>query len=138
MKGLIHVYNAIDDEKISIFPYKIPFDVPAITLEVGGDYGIFVDYDRINSLCDEFMILSHEYGHCTTGTTHPIGCDIYTKSKHECKANRKSVTMFLPVEKIIEAFSAGCVMPYEVSEYLDLPEKFVIMAFEHYKAMGKI
>ena len=138
MKALIQVYNAIDSEKISIFPYKIPFDVPAVTLEVGGNYGIFVDYDRIISLHDEFMILSHEYGHCATGTTHPVGCDIYTKSKHEYKANRKSVTTFLPIEKITEAFSAGYVFPFEVAEYLNLPEKFVVMAFEHYRVMGKI
>lgn len=27
---------------------------------------------------------------------------------------------------------------YEFSEYLDLPEEFVVKAFAHYKAMGEI
>lgn len=138
MTNLNRVYAAINKENIPVYNYKIPFDTEAVTIEVDNKYGIFVDYDKLKSSDKEFIVLSHEYGHCKSGTTHHIDCDFNTKAKHEYKASRQSILTFLPVDKLKEAFAQGCQMAYEVAEYLDLPEQFIIMAIGHYRCMGEI
>ena len=42
------------------------------------------------------------------------------------------------IEKIKEAIKSGCHTTYEFAEYLDVPEQFIIKAFEHYNAMNLI
>ena len=59
-------------------------------------------------------------------------------SKHEYRADRKAVLDFLPIEKVKSAIKAGCRSAYEFSEYLDVPEQFIIKAFLHYNAMEMI
>lgn len=138
MKALIQVYNQIDNDNIKVFDYKIPFRCPAVTIEIDGNYGIFVDYGQIDTEDDEFMTMAHEWGHCKTGTTHPIGIDDVIIRKHEYKANRQAVLTFLPFNRLLDAFRSGCKFPFEIAEHLELPENFITMALEHYKAMGKI
>lgn len=138
MTNLNHMYDAINQEGISIYNYNIPFNGKAATIEISGKYGIFVDYNKFNDKDEEFIVLSHEYGHCKSGTTHRICSDSNTKAKHEYKANRQSILTFLPINKLKEAFSKGYLMAYEIAEYLDLPEQFVMMAIGHYKCMGQI
>ena len=81
---------------------------------------------------------THEYGHCMTGSTHPLHSPFDIIAKHEYKADRKAVLDFLPIGKLKSAIKNGCRTAYEFSEYLDVPEKFVIKAFQHYTAMDLI
>ena len=138
MGMLNKVYSKIDDENIKIFNHNIPFKSKAVTIESDDKYGIFVDYDRIDSTDEEFIIMAHEYGHCKSGATHKIGSKYDIIERHEYRADRKSILAFLPVKKLKEAFLRGLTKTYEIAEYLDLPEEFVDKAIEHYKCMDII
>ena len=45
---------------------------------------------------------------------------------------------FLPIDKIKSAIKDGCHSVHEFAEYLDVPEQFIIKAFQHYTAMDLI
>ena len=131
------VYKKIQDNNIKVFPCDLK-DIKSVSIETNNKYGIFINYNEIENPDDEFIVTTHEYGHCMTGSTHPLYSPFDIISRHEYRANRRAILDFLPIEKIKEAINYGCKTPYEFSEYLEIPEAFVINAFEHYNAMNLI
>lgn len=131
------IYKKIQDNNIKVFPYGLQ-DVKSVSIEADNKYGIFINFNEINSSDEEFCVAAHEYGHCMTGSTHPPYSPLDIIIKHEYKADRKSVLDFLPIDMIKEAIASGCKTTYEFSKYLDMPEEFVIKAFLHYSAMNLI
>lgn len=128
------VYAKIQDNNIKVFSYGVS-KVKSLSIEADNKYGIFINYDEIENTEDEFLVVTHEYGHCMTGSTHPLYSPFDLISRHEYKADRKAILDFLPIELIKKAIEYGCRTPFEFSEYLDVPEQFVTKAFEHYNAM---
>lgn len=131
------VYDRIIKNDIKIFTYYIP-DTKAATIEVNKRYGIFLNKQEIKDSNEEFLVLTHEYGHCASGATHKLNSKHDLINRHEYKADRKAVLDFLPLESIKNAISSGCQSIYDFSEFLDLPPEFIVKAFKHYKSMSMI
>ena len=131
------VYKKIQDNGIEVFNFGLQ-NVKSVSVEADGKYGIFINRKEIKDSEEEFIVATHEYGHCMTGSTHPPHSSLDIISKHEYRADRKAVLDFLPVDKIKSAIKNGCRTIYEFSEYLDMPEQFVLKAFQHYNAMELI
>lgn len=132
MEALSKLYNKIIENNISLFDYRIPNNTGA-TVEMEGSYGIFVDFDKIETLYDEFKCVAHEYGHCISGSTHKLMSKFDLIEKHEYRANKSAILELLPSDKIDEAINAGCKELWEISEYLDMPQDFVEKAINFYK-----
>ncbi|OQB11130.1 MAG: hypothetical protein BWY15_02487 [Firmicutes bacterium ADurb.Bin193] len=137
MQALTTLYNELQKDSIFLESHKV-IEHKAATLRMDEDYAIFVDYNKIETLEDEFNVVVHEYGHCASGTTHKICSPLDLISRHEYIANKYSVHKFLPFERYVEACKAGCNECWEFAEYLDLPEKFVRLAHEMYVREGKL
>ena len=131
------IYKKIQDNNIKVFHRGIP-GIKSVSVEAEGNYGILINHDEIQTSDEEFLVATHEYGHCMSGSTHPPCSPLDIISKHEYRADRKAVLDFLPLDKIKSAIKNGCRSAYEFSEYLDVPEQFVIKAFQHYTAMDLI
>lgn len=131
------VYEKIQNNNIEIIHFGLP-NIKSVSVEVNGKYGIFINHKEIINSDEEFCVAAHEYGHCVTGSTHPLYSPFDIISRHEYKADRKAVLDFLPIERIKNAIECGCKTPYEFAEYLDVPEQFVMKAFQHYNAMELI
>lgn len=131
------VYEKIQDNNIILFPYGIK-NIKSASIEANNKYGIFINYKEIENSDEEFLVATHEYGHCMTGSTHPPYSSLDIVSKHEYRADRKALLDFLPIEQVKQAIEHGCKTSYEFSDYLDVPEAFIIKAFEHYNAMELI
>lgn len=131
------VYKKIQDNGIEIMHFGLP-NIKSVSVEADSRYGIFINHKEIESSDEEFIVATHEYGHCMTGSTHPLCSPLDIISKHEYRADRKAILDFLPIDRIKSAIKDGCRSAYEFSEYLDVPEQFVIKAFQHYTAMDLI
>lgn len=131
------VYDKIQKNGIKVSHFGLP-NIKSVSIEVDNRYGIFINHNEIESSDEEFLVATHEYGHCMTGSTHPLYSPLDVISKHEYRADRKAVLDFLPLSKIKSAIKNGCRTTYEFSEYLDVPELFIIKAFQHYNAMELI
>ena len=132
-----NVYKKIQENNIKIFHYGLS-GVKSVTVEADNKYGIFINHKEIENSDEEFLVATHEYGHCMTGSTHPPYSPLDIIIRHEYRADKKAVLDFLPTDKLKEAIRNGCKTIYEFSEYLDIPEAFVIKAFNHYTAMNLI
>ena len=131
------VYEKIQDNGIKVMHFGLP-NIKSVSVESDNIYGIFINHEEIESSDEEFLIATHEYGHCMTGSTHPPYSPLDIISKHEYRADRKAILDFLPVDRIKSAIKDGCHSAHEFAEYLDVPEQFVIKAFRHYIAMNLI
>lgn len=135
--NLTSVYKKINDNGIKVFSCDIP-SIKAATIEVDEHYGIFINRKLIKNSYEEFLVATHEYGHCMSGTTHKINSEFDLVSKHEYKANRQAVLDFLPVASLKQAVKNGCHTVQELSDYLDMPKEFILTALKHYSAMELI
>lgn len=135
--NLNDVYKKIENNNIKVFSFGIS-ETKAVSIQVDDKYGIFINHKEIKSKDEEFIIATHEYGHCMTGSTHHLNSPLDLIMKHEYKADRCAVLDFLPVERLKDAINHGCQTVYEFSEYLEVPEQFIIKAFRHYNAMNLI
>lgn len=131
------VYQRIQDKNIEVMHFGLP-NIKSVSVETGGKYGIFINHKEIENSDEEFCVLAHEYGHCVTGSTHPPYSPMDIISKHEYKADRRAVLDFLPINQMKTAIKEGCRTTYELSEYLDMPEPFILKAIQHYNAMELI
>lgn len=132
MEALSQLYNKIIENNIFLFDYRIPNNI-GVTVEMEGSYGVFVDFNKIETLYDEFKCVAHEYGHCISGSTHKLISKFDLIEKHEYRANKSAILELLPPDKIDEAINAGCKELWEISEYLDMPQDFVEKAIGFYK-----
>lgn len=131
------VYKKIQSNGIELIHFGLP-NAKSVSIETDGNYGIFINHKEIENPDEEFMVVTHEYGHCMTGSTHPPYSPVDLVSRHEYRADRKAVLDFLPIDRIKSAIKYGCRTAYEFSDYLDVPEPFVLKAFQHYAAMELI
>jgi hypothetical protein len=107
--------------------------VDACVLEVRNGYGIFVNFFACGNIADMQYMLMHEYGHCATGCTHKVGSKYDLVEKHEYKANKFAMLRYLPPCEFEEAFANGYTQPWELSEWFNIPEKFIIKTLGYYK-----
>lgn len=133
----LQVYKKIEESDIPVLDCKIE-GLKGVIIKSDGKYGIFINNKEIENSDEEFMVLAHEYGHYASGTLYGLNTDRSYVSQCEYRADRKAVLTFLPFERVQDAIVNGCQTAYEISEFLDLPEKFIIKAFNHYRAMGLI
>lgn len=138
MTCLDTLYNEIIENEISLFNYQIPEEYTGTTIKYKDDFAIFIDYSKISTLSEEFIYTAHEYGHCRTGATHYIYSPCESKDRNEYKANKFAVHRFLPFNTLDDLLKKGYSEITEIAEQLNLPEKFVALAFNIYKREGKI
>ena len=131
------VYEKIQNSGIEVLHFGLP-NIKSVSVEADNRYGIFINHKEIKNSDEEFIVTTHEYGHCMTGSTHLPHSPLDIISRHEYRADRKAVLDFLPIDRIKSAIKDGCRTIYEFSEYLGVPEKFILKAFQHYHAMELI
>ena len=128
---LAQLYSDAQALDTRIFPYSIGF-ADAATIEQGGQYGIFLDFERLGSLREVKAALAHELGHCATGCTHRVSSPYDLICRHEYKANRWAIQRYLPFETLRRAVQAGYTEPWQLAEYFQLPESIIRQGIDYY------
>lgn len=72
------------------------------------------------------LILLHELGHFFTGTIYHQGMNYLYKNKCEYKALRWATTFLMPKSEIEKAIRKGVIEIWELAEYFDVPEEWVV------------
>jgi Zn-dependent peptidase ImmA (M78 family) len=137
MDHLQKLYNKFTEDGIYLFTASTKGQ-KAVTICHDDSYGVFFSYDNFQDSEEEFLVLSHEYGHCATGCTHTLDSPFQLIAQHETRANRKAVHDFLPAEVLQFEITNGNTTLWQLSESLNLPEAFIKSALEIYKLEGKL
>lgn len=75
--------------------------------------------------------LAHEIGHCATGSFYTPGT-LNLRSKCEYRANKWAIKKLIPEDELINAIESGYTETWQLAEYFEVTEKFIIKACKYY------
>ncbi len=124
MTALEKAYSDLEEHGVRVYSRDNPL-CKAVTVEVGGVYGVFVNDDNFATDSSLSTRLMHEAGHCATGATHHIWSSADTVGRNERKADRYAIRHFLPLGEIRKAVRSGITEYWQLAEYFGVDERFV-------------
>lgn len=137
MKTLLDIYADIEDNHIEIDDYNIG-DRKAAIFHTKDFTSIVKNPTLIESATEEKSILMHELGHYHTGSYYKYDTGFAAKQRKEYRANRWAVMNYIPIDELKTAFHKGYTQAYELAEYFDVTEEFIINACDVYRRQGEI
>lgn len=125
------MYETLLDEaqQEHIDVYEFPFQ--------GRTQGLY--WNRAIGICrnatsaEKACILAEELGHYHTSAGNILDQEQLANRKLEKRARRWGYEKLVPLDKLIEAFNAGVQNRHDLTEYLDVTEKFLLAALKHYQ-----
>ena len=132
-KRLLSLYDLAEKENIEID--RLAFErESAMTLRTDdGRYHIAIDPCKLQNGGDELVKLSHELGHCQTGSLYSRQNSQELRGRCELRANKWAVHRLIPFESYQKALRSGCTEFWQLAEYFGLPEDFIRMADRIYR-----
>lgn len=128
------LYSIAEKENIKIYDYNIS--------EV---FGMFINVENINAITlsknltpyQEKSTLAEELGHYYYDATYPISCtDLQLISKQEYRARKWAYNVLIPVEDLISAYKNGLDNIDVLSDFFEVPSRFMIECINYYKERG--
>ncbi len=131
MFELSHFYDYCQQNNVDIIPFN---EMPAegVTMRIGLDYAIFLDFTKIKSTRLLKGICYHELGHASTGALHKVSSPYETVERSEYRANRWAAEHYLTADNFREAFAAGYTELWQLADYFDLPEQDIKNALTYW------
>jgi len=132
--------EAVENSRI-IFTETDSAGIPANTIRIGKDYGIFFNESAYETTAERRVALAHEKAHCDTGAMCSVHTPLQTYEICEAKAWKRTILDALPFDEMSGEFEK-CVYAdgldiYEIADRLDVTPEFAKMAIEHYHERGE-
>jgi Zn-dependent peptidase ImmA (M78 family) len=89
---------------------------------------------NIKTRVEKKCILAEELGHHYTTSGNIIDLKNICNRKQELTARKWSYEKLVPLKSLINASFEGCATLYELSEYLDVTEQFLIDTLKYYES----
>lgn len=89
--------------------------------------------NNIDTLAEKTCVLAEEIGHYETTVGDILDQRISENRKQELQARMYAYNKLIGLQGIIDCYEYGCKNTYEMSEYLEVTEKFIIDALDAYK-----
>ncbi len=90
--------------------------------------------DRKLTTTEKACVLAEELGHHYTTAGSILSQASAENRKQEMKARIIAYDKMIGLSGIVKAYTAGCRNRYEIAEYLDVTEEFLIDALSHYES----
>lgn len=137
MKTLLDIYDEVDANDIIVYEHKIG-DRKSAIVKTDDWTAITVNRKLVQTECDEKSLMMHEMGHYHTNAYYNFESKFELKCRKEYRAQRWAVMHYLPLEELLDATHKGNTETYELAEYFDVTEEFIIAALDIYHRQGKI
>ena len=118
------LYDLAKQENIEVFDFALPVTGSMSVMEAGKCF-IGMDPAVKDGAVQERVHLSHEMGHCVTGSFYNRYAAVDCRQRHENRANKWAVQALIPVEDLDEAIAQGCTEVWELAERFGVTEDFV-------------
>jgi Zn-dependent peptidase ImmA (M78 family) len=128
------IMEELSDELIIDDTAILPTDIKGFYMNSKNSNVILLN-KNIDTITEMACTLVEEIGHHYTTVGDITDQSVIENRKQELKARRWAVNKFIRLENLIEAFNAGVTSKYELAEYLEVTEEFLVMALEHFKSI---
>ncbi len=131
---LLELYQLADAEHIPVYSFDLPQTHSLSLMNNDGSCAVAIDPFGLNSTKDEKIRLAHELGHCVTGSFYNRYSDFDIKAKSEYKADKWAIKKLIPKDELQAAFEQGYTEPWDLAEYFNVTEEFIIKAVNYYRS----
>lgn len=131
---LLELYQLADAEHIPVYSFDLPQTHSLSLMNNDGSCAVAIDPFGLNSTKDEKIRLAHELGHCVTGSFYNRYSDFDIKAKSEYRADKWAIKKLIPKDELQAAFEQGYTEPWDLAEYFNVTEDFIIKAVNYYRS----
>ncbi len=119
------LYDFARQQNIEVLSHSLP-NTGSMSLMLDSGQ-CFIGMDR--TVCDggvqERVHLSHELGHCVTGSFYNIHAAVECRQRHENRADKWAIRTLIPVDALDEAVAQGCTEVWQLADYFQVTEDFI-------------
>ena len=120
-----NLYDFAQQQNIEVLNVSLPQTESMSVMLENGRCFIGMDDSVRDGGVQERVHLSHELGHCATGSFYNIYAAVDHRQRHENRANKWAIQALLPVEALDDAIAEGCTEVWELAERFQVTEDFV-------------
>lgn len=122
---VLALYDIALQQNIEVLPFPMEENGSMSIMTEDGSCFIGMDESVRDGSILERTHLSHELGHCVTGSFYNIHAAIDHRQRHENRADKWAISQLIPVEALDEAVAEGCCEIWELAERFGVTEQFV-------------
>lgn len=118
------LYDFARQQNIEVIPFPME-ENGSMSIQLDTGCVIGMDESVRDGGSQERVHLSHELGHCVTGSFYSIHTAIDSRQRHENKADKWAIQALVPVEELDAAVAGGCTELWELAERFGVTEDFI-------------
>jgi len=122
---LRNLYEFAKQQNIEVIGYAMPENGSMSVMLEDGRCFVGMDDSIRDGGVQERVHLSHELGHCATGSFYNIYAAVDHRQRHENRANKWAIQALLPVEALDDAIAEGCTEVWALAERFQVTEDFI-------------
>lgn len=137
MRTTLSLYRLAERKNIPVERFPAPETGSLCIATPSGRNYICLDPAAIETECDERVHLAHELGHCCTGSFYNRYAARDLRQKHENHADRWAIKKLVPKDELEAAIASGLIDSWELADYFNVTEPFIIKAVAYYKMLDQ-
>jgi hypothetical protein len=126
------LYDLARQKNIEVIRYPMGENGSMSLMADSGACYIGMDESVRDGGVQERVHLSHELGHCLTGSFYSIHTAVDCRQRHENRADKWAILQMIPVDALDDAVAAGCTEIWELAEQFGVTEDFMRKAICYY------
>lgn len=129
---LCALYDYAKQQNIEVLQFPMKDNGSMSIMTDDGSCYIGLDQTIQDGGAQERVHLSHELGHCSTGSFYSIHTAVDCRQRHENRADKWAVKKLIPVDELDAAVANGCTEIWELAEHFGVTEQFMQKAVCYY------
>lgn len=129
---VLDLYALAEQQNIEIIQYPMQENGSASMMLLDGSCYIGIDSSVQDGGPQECTHLSHELGHCITGSFYNRYAAIDHRQRHENRADKWAIRQLITVDDLDEAVAEGCCEVWDLAERFGVTEQFMKKAVCYY------
>ena len=122
---LRNLYELAKQQNIEVLSFSLPENESMSLMLEDGRCFVGMDASVRDGGIQERVHLSHELGHCVTGSFYNIHAAVDYRQRHENRANKWAIQALIPVEDLDDAIAEGYTEVWELAERFQVTEEFI-------------
>ena len=129
---VLDLYNLAKQQNIEVIQFPMHESSSMSIMTDSGECYIGIDQAVQDGSTLERVHLSHELGHCVTGSFYNIYATIDHRQRHENRADKWAIQQLIPVDELDNAIAEGCTDLWDLAERFGVTEPFMRKAVCYY------
>lgn len=129
---ILALYDLAVQKNIEVIQFPMADNGSMSFMAESGSCYIGIDPSVQDGAAQERTHLSHEIGHCETGSFYNRYAAVDSRQRHENRADKWAVRHLISVDDLDEAVAEGCTEIWELAERFGVTEQFMRKAVCYY------